>query len=197
MNTPLVVGILAASVTLIGWLVNHILTGHRERLNQHLAASLKFVERQLEELYGPLAFLIMEGRRTFKDLLETLGRDYVFDEKDSLAEDELKLWLFWVENDFLPRNEKIQQLLMTKTHLIDGDKVPPSFLKFLEHHNSWKILHLRWQKEGVPYSWHSKINWPTSFEKDILNTFNSLKTQHDKFLKRYTELKSLEKAGNA
>ena len=191
MNTSLVVGIIAASVTLIGWLVNHILTGQRDRRNQHLAASLKFVERQLEELYGPLAFLIMEGRRTFQDLLETLGRDYVFDEKDSLSDGDLKLWLFWVENDFFPRNEKIQQLLMTKTHLIEGNKVPSSFLKFLEHHNSWKVLHLRWQKDGVKYSWHSKINWPASFEKDALRTFNSLKAEHDRFLKRYTEVKSL------
>lgn len=189
MNTALLVGIIASFVTLLGWLVNHILTARRDQRNQHLAASLKFVERQLEELYGPLAFLIMEGRRTLKDLLETLGRDYVFDETDSLTDDELKLWLFWVEHEFFPRNDKIQQLLMFKTHLIEGSKVPASFLKFLEHHNSWKVLHLRWQKEGIAYSWHSKISWPDSFEKDVLRTFSMLKMQHHKFLKRYTDSK--------
>jgi hypothetical protein len=196
MNTPLVVGIIAAVITLIGWLVNHILTEQRDRRNQHLAASLKFTERQLEELYGPLAILVLEGKRTFKDLLETLGRNYVFDEHDSIAPDELKLWLFWVENDLFPRNEKIQQLLMTKTHLIEGDSVPASFLQFLEHHNSWKVLHLRWQKEGVAYSWHSKINWPRDFAKDVLRAFDSLKSRHGRFLKKYTDDELADKIPN-
>ena len=126
----------------------------------------------------------MEGQRTFKDLLETLGRNYVFDQNKPISPEDLKLWLFWVENDFFPRNEKIQQLLMTKTHLIEGGTIPKSFLQFLEHYNSWKVLHLRWQKEGASYSWHSKTNWPTSFEKDVLTTFESLKLRHKNFLKK-------------
>lgn len=190
MNPALVVAIITASVTLVGWLVTHILTIYRDSRNQKLAASLKYVERQLEELYGPLAFLILEGRRTFKDLMEALGRDYIFDENDFISEEDLKVWLFWVENDFFPRNEKIQQLIMAKTHLIQGDKMSTSFLRFLEHHNSWKIDHLRWQKEGVKYSWHSKINWPQDFEEEIINTFSALKKRHNKFLMEVTEIRA-------
>ena len=56
MDKTLVVAMITASITLFGWLVTHILTIHRDRQNQRLSASLKYVERQLEELYGPLAF---------------------------------------------------------------------------------------------------------------------------------------------
>lgn len=61
METPLLKVIITASVTLLGWVVNHILAERRDRANHRLASSLRFVERQLEELYGPLAFLILKG----------------------------------------------------------------------------------------------------------------------------------------
>lgn len=180
---------IATAFAAIGWIVNHILSEYRDRRNQQLAASLKYTERQLEELYGPLAFLVWEGRRTFQDLKETLaelrGRKpedmkYIFPLSNK---DEFNLWLFWVENDFFPRNEKIQQLLMTKTHLIEGAKMPKSYLDFLDHHNSWRMDHLRWKKDKIEYSWTSKITWPEEFENDILLTFERLKHQHTKFLK--------------
>ena len=95
MDDIIVVATITASITIIGWLANHILQSARERHNQKLITHVNFIERQLEELYGPLAFLILEGKRTFKDLLETLGRNYVFYidewEERSLPEDELKL----------------------------------------------------------------------------------------------------------
>ena len=187
MEPSLLVATIAASASIIGWIINHILSGYRDRHNQQLVASLQFTERQLEELYGPLAFLVMEGRRTFIDLLETLVRNYVFLKDESLPEDELKLWLFWIENDFLPRNGRIKELLMTKTHLIEGTKIPASYQSFLDHHNSWKINHLRWQKEGVEYSWRSKVNWPQEFDENILTTFERLKTRHAKFLQELSK----------
>ena len=187
MDSIILVASITALITIIGWLANHILQSARERHSQRLRTSINFIERQLEELYGPLAFLVLEGKRTFKDLLETLGRDFVFytDEwgERSLPEDELKLWQFWVENDLISRNEKIKELLMKKTHLIDGKKIPNSYLEFLDHHNSWMINHLRWKKEGIEYSWHSKINWPKNFGKDVLSTFEKLKERHSLFLK--------------
>lgn len=186
MDTPLLVATIAASISIVGWIINHILSGYRDRHNHQLVASIKFTERQLEELYGPLNFLILEGRRTFLDLLELLGRNHVFLRNKPLSEEELKLWLFWVENDFLLRNKKIKNLLMTKTHLIEGTEMPSSYISFLDHYNSWNINHLRWQKEGIEYSWHSKINWPKEFDEDIISTFKKLKHRHSKFLKEQT-----------
>jgi hypothetical protein len=78
METPIVAAAvgatIAAAVAIVGWVVNHVLTGARDRYNQRLSASLRHTERQLEELYGPLAFLVLEGRRNYSDLLERLER---------------------------------------------------------------------------------------------------------------------------
>jgi hypothetical protein len=181
MNVSILIAIISGSVTAIGWLVSHILLTRREDKNRKVDASLRFVERQLEELYGPLAFLIWEGMRATKNLLEILGRDYVFHGDDPLPEDELKVWVFWLDHYFLPKNEKIKELLMTKTHLIEGDEMPGSYMKFLEYYNAWKVDHLRWQKEGVLYSWHSKMNWPKEFDAEIINTFKRLKVRQSRY----------------
>jgi hypothetical protein len=58
------------------------------------------------------------------DFVEALGREPVFEGESSLNEDEVNLWLFWVENDFLPGNSELaflasfsEEVLTTFTNL--------------------------------------------------------------------------------
>jgi len=182
MNVALWVISITGAISAAGWVVNHILLSRRETANQQRSAYLQYVERQLEELYGPLALLVSEGAQTFRDLLGTLGRPFVFQGNDPLPANELAIWLFWVENDFLPRSERIKDLLMTKAHLIEGEKLPESYLRFLDHYNSWHINHERWKKEGVEYSWRSRINYPDEFRRDVVSTLTTLKARHAKLI---------------
>jgi hypothetical protein len=187
--------LIAAVVAAAGWFANDRLTSRREELRRRTEAQFKFVERQLEELYGPLAAELYEGRRTFTDLLDSLGRRYVFPADGVLPPDELKTWLFWAESDFLPRNERIKALLMRKTHLIDGPVLPDSYISFLDHCNSWAINHRRWKEQGVKYSWHSKINWPAAFEEEVLASFRDLKRRHADLLGKLISRTRLLAAG--
>lgn len=182
MDVALIATLIAATISIIGWVVNYVLTERAERQRQRLSASIKFIGQQLEELYGPLAFLIMEGRHSYTDILNVLGRDSVFVEDKELSADELEVWLFWIENDIFPRNERIQILLSTKTHLIEGDKVPQSYLGFVAYFNSWKMSHLRWKKEGKKYSWHSELDSSRDFGQDVISTFEKLKVRHSQLL---------------
>jgi len=175
---PVWVALIAAGGAALGWFINHWLTARRDERRRRLEALLRFVERQIEELYGPLAASLYEGRRTFLDLLDSLGRDYVFPPNGKLPEDELRTWLFWVESEFLPRNEYIKTLLRTKAHLIYGGEFPKSYVKFFDHCSSWAISHRRWKEQHVKYDWHSKINWPDDFEKQAIETFQTLKRHH-------------------
>ena len=147
MNPTITASLVAATIAVIGWFISSLLASRTAVRNLKQAAALKHIEKQLEELYGPLAFLMIEGRQTFGELLDSLGRDYIFYSDHPLPEDELKTWLFWVENDFFPRNEKVKRLLASKTHLLEGDEIPDSYQSFLDHYNSWYINHLRWQKK--------------------------------------------------
>jgi len=166
MDITLTISVLGAAISAIGWVANYIFSTAADKYRQRLISQLEFTKQQLEELYGPLAFLVLEGNQSFRDLLEVLGRNYVF-ENDSISEDDLKTWLFWVENDFFLRHKKIRDLLSSKTHLIEGEKVPPSVLAYLNHIQSWIINHERWQKQGVAYAWHSKVGYPSEFPKGL------------------------------
>jgi hypothetical protein len=174
----LLVPVIAAAGAIVVAVIGYIATSRNDRRRREAEAQLKHTERQLEELYGPLAFLVIEGRRTFIDLLDSLHRPFVFRERRALSDVDLKTWLFWAENDLMPRNQKIEEILMAKTHLIEGDHMPAVYEAFLDHHNSWKVNHLRWKADGTEYGWHSKTHWPAEFEEDVLSTFRLLKARH-------------------
>lgn len=178
MNASILVALITAAVTAAGWLVNNVLSQRREERRARTEASLRYVERQLEELYGPLAAILFEGRQIFHELLDSLGRPYVFRGDTPLPPDELKTWLFWTETSFLPRNLQIRNLLTSKPHLVDGDAFPDSYVAFFRHESSWRIHHDRWVKEQVPYVWHSTVAWPEEFEAQVITTFTELKAKH-------------------
>ncbi len=118
-------------------------------------------------MYGPLAFLVLEGQESFRDLLRTLGRTSVFPTDRALTDAELEFWLFWVDTDLMPRNERIQELLSNNAHLIHGGSMPLSYQRFIEHYHAWRVRHLRWKLHGVSYSWHSSTNYPSDeLERD-------------------------------
>jgi hypothetical protein len=182
MDSQVKAALIAGSVAAVGWFVSYAFTTFSNIISSKRTAALAHIEKQLEELYGPLAFLVLEGKQTFRELLDALGRNYVFDSNDKISAGDLKLWLFWAENDFMPRNLKIQTLLSEKTHLLYDSKMVASYLQFLNHHNSWMIRHLRWQKEHVEYSWHSNINFPERFTEDVLTAFSELQKKHLKLM---------------
>lgn len=165
-----------------GWLVTHQLSLRKDRRNHQLQSQLKFIERQIEEFYGPLAASLYEGRRTFRDLLECLGRDYVFLDDEELPEEELRIWLYWAEAEFLPRNEYIKNLIKAKAHLIEGAIFPDTFVIFLDHCNSWAVRHKRWKDQQEKYNWRSTVEWPEEFERQTIATFQSLKRRHSDLL---------------
>src|SRR5262249_27090516 len=131
MNVPVTVAILGAAVTVIGWLTTYILSEIAGRRRQNLIAQLDYTRQQVEELYGPLCFLVLQGKQTFQDLFEAVGWTKLPDMDASLSEQEREAWLFWVENDFFPRNQKIEDLIASKAHLIEGKAMSESFLEFL------------------------------------------------------------------
>ena len=137
MDAAVSVAIITAAVTAIGWVANSALTAWRERRARVVSARLAHTQRQLERLYGPLEFELIEGRQVLEDFLRSLGRTYVFLGDAELPTEDLESWLFYVENSALPRNERIRELLAANAHLIEGDAMPASYRAFVEHHSSW------------------------------------------------------------
>lgn len=193
MEAVLVGALTGSAFTAFGWLANHYLTLRRaERAHvlqrqgtvatQRLLASIRHVEAQLSELYGPLVFQLQEGEKAFDELLTSLGRTYLFDIDNTVPGEDLDTWLFWVDNFFLPSNATICELLRTKAHLVEGPNLPDSYRAFIDYFYSWKVHHDRWKVDGVEYRWRARENWPTTFSEDVEATFNMLKARHAAFL---------------
>lgn len=199
MEAAVVGALVAAFVTALGWLANHYLTMQREarqadaaRLEetriQRLLASIRHVEAQLSQLYGPMMFCLQENDRAFSELLVELGRQYVFDPAGDISDADLTLWLFWSDNVFLPNHAVICELLRTKAHLIEGPDIPDSYRRFLEYYYSWKVYHERWKLTGTAYRWHARDNWPVEFSIDVQQAFRTLKARHASFLLELDDL---------
>lgn len=178
MDLKIAVAIIAGIVTAVGWLTNHVLSERAQRRRQRLQSQLEYATQQLEELYGPLAVHIIEGKRVYTDLLETLGRESVFRNSNPLPTEDLDAWMFWLEHSLLPRNRAIRNLLSTKIHLIEGSLMPSSYVTFLQHISSWEVKHSRWKEEGVEYGWQPSVDWPENFSAEILETFELIKARH-------------------
>ncbi len=147
------------------------------------AAELARVERQIEELYGPLLCLVEESRLAIEDVLFHLKRDYVFPTDGPLPEDELRFWLFRAENDLMPRNEEMVALIQAKGSLAEGGKLPPILAALVEHQASWRELHRRWKTEGVKYEWRSKSPFPRDLGAVLSREHAALKKRHGEILK--------------
>ena len=178
MDLKITIAIIAGTVTAAGWLTNHVLSERALRLRQRIQSQLEHTTQQLEELYGPLAVHIIEGKRAYTDLLETLGRESVFRDSDPLPTEDLDAWMFWLEHSLLPRNRAIRDLLVAKIHLIEGALMPSSYVTFLQHVSSWEIKHSRWKDEGVEYGWQPSVDWPENFSAEILESFDHIKARH-------------------
>jgi hypothetical protein len=200
MEAAIVGALVAAFVTAFGWLANHYLTLQRdarqadaarldETRTQRLLASIRHVEAQLSQLYGPMMFCLQENDRAFSELLTELGRPYVFGPDGEISDADLKLWLFWSDNVFLPNHAVICDLLRTKAHLIEGRDVPDSYRRFLEYYYSWKVYHERWRLTATPYRWHARDNWPVEFSVDVQQAFTMLKGRHASFLLELDDLR--------
>jgi hypothetical protein len=196
MTTGEVIAAIALGVPVLGWFASWLLQSIREQRNAKLQALIDYTQRQLQELYGPLFALCVEGHQAWQECARSLERtpdelirDLGVADPDApcrLEQDEIETWLFWVDKAFFPRNDKIQELLTTKAHLIerrrDEPVFPPIYRTFLEHYNNWRMRHLRWQEQKQPYSWGWTVPWPDDFNERVEEAFEMLKTRHESLL---------------
>ncbi len=72
MDTTITIAVIGSLISVMGWIVNYILSTTAERRRQRLIVQIEFTKQQLEELYGPLVFLVVEGRYSFLEAMQTM-----------------------------------------------------------------------------------------------------------------------------
>ncbi|RPH40046.1 MAG: hypothetical protein EHM91_11565 [Planctomycetota bacterium] len=125
------------------------------------------IDRQLAELYRPLALLVEESRVSVQDFLKKEARIQIMPTDRTLTDAELQRWIEKAEKDLMPRNDKMCALIRSKKDLVEGGTLPKSWQALLEHQDGWREDHDRWRKEGVAYPFHARTSFPRLLEKEL------------------------------
>lgn len=173
--------VLAASIYLFQQAFSRLLDKQMEVFKQQLQVDTKmreltlksqidFRERQLGEFYGPIYAYLRRGKPIYRLWVE--GR------LDEIEPDINRL--------FVEANDAIVAIILGKSHLVAGARVPDSFTRFLTHVAVWHG-YMKTEHGGVPLSQEEfpEAYYPADFEEEIVTTTERLKEElfelHNKY----------------
>ena len=129
-TASVIVAMLALSGSIIIWALGNFATKRRDAITRAAEIRKQFLERQIEEFYGPLLSLssriaaIRDIRDRLVDAFEKKG--------ENLNGDTLVKLRRFVRTEFtMPTNRQIEQILTNRLHLLGEDNMPETFFLFL------------------------------------------------------------------
>ena len=144
---------------------------------------LERVNKQLEELYGPLLALSSSNTAAWREFVRRFrpGKAHVFDGSE-VSDQDRKTWILWMNSVFLPSNRRSAELITTKAHLMVDDAVPQCLLDFCAHVAGYEVTAKRWE-QGDYTVLSSVINHPGSeYNRHIQQRFLELKQLQQRLL---------------
>ena len=148
-------------------------------------AARDHLEKQIEQLYGPLLGLIQHSRLAFEVAARILPRDQ--DDRiefGRFAPRDGEIWRFFIEEYFLPVNAKIRGLVRSNMHLLEAGILPSTFDAFFSHEVQFEALHRLWKEKGVDSQGVPPLGWPREFESEVQTVLDALRLRHQVFLRR-------------
>jgi hypothetical protein len=88
----------------------------------------------------------------------------------------------WMEEVFMPLNLKIENAIVSNSHLIEGPEMPEPFLDFLAHVEVWKAVMKTWTSAAEIKEHRSFIRYPPEFRDHVYDTFARLKAKQNKLI---------------
>jgi hypothetical protein len=164
-----------------GFFLNRLLEKWKsaeELRRQHEAlrdqTALRYLERQIDELYSPLLGLIH-----YSDVVFRIARKKVPEGLQSPEQSDV--WRYFTEKYFLPLNSQMANLIRTKVSLLDSDELPTSFQKFLHHQAQFDCLHTLWKEKGIRSDEISGGGWPAEFDNEVRASLDQLRHRHNQY----------------
>jgi hypothetical protein len=123
-------------------------------------SQIDFKERQLSEFYGPIFSRLKRGRAL-------VG----FWREGKLKDIDRQFWELARKT-----NMEIEEIILTKSHLIEGDEIPKSFIQFLIHVPIWHAF-METTHGTVPFSPQEfpEAYYASEFEEEVYSTTRQLK----------------------
>ena len=155
-----IVGCIAAGTTVLGWYRLNSFSRERDDRTRQIERHLKQLDRQSEELYGPLYCLIQQIFNVWT-VKQKLLAGVPSNQRDAVDR------FIWQEY-FQPLHTEMREVLKSKLYLIYGDTVPRSFLAYLEHSTHELFAYRLASQLNISATGHVAA-WPTQFNVDVEN----------------------------
>ena len=171
-GSAIVAAAVTGSISLIVWTLNALVTSWREVRARRDETRKRFLERQIEEFYGPLLALSRQ-RNAIHDIRERLFAAFDSDEDKSATIRQFVRQRYYEKLDL-----EMQQILTNKLHLLEDTKMPDSFQNFLTHTIQADLQGRLWTDEHIDNRVVEGLGFPQAFSADITRTFSLLMTEY-------------------
>lgn len=142
MTSAIVAGVVTLAVAVVGAALSY---ASNRRLSQR-QAYLARADAQLSELYGPMLATLGANGIAYRGFLAIyrpgVERNFLATEP---SEEELRIWRLWVTHVLQAGNERIRELITTKSHLLIDDAMPKALLQFCAHTAGYRVTTERWK----------------------------------------------------
>lgn len=170
--------IVTIALAFLGYIVKYLndiaLVERKDKLDR--------INKQLGEFYGPLYSLLQSNHQAwlaFREKNQISGA--VFDRKKTLVEEDLVNWRHYIKFVFMPANNKIYEVIVSKSDLLVEDKMPESLLKLITHIIIYRAVVNNWELGN--FTEHTSIiDFPNDASEYICTTFDKLKKEQYRLL---------------
>jgi hypothetical protein len=168
--------VLAVAGFLFSYFYNLRLEGKKSRL--------EWINRQLNNFYGPLLSIVRSNEEAWTNFISKHNNNPNFyKKKNKPTPEQLAEFHHWMTTVFIPNNERLYEIIVSETSLIEGDEIPTVLLTLLAHLLEFKIEFHRREDEHAEVG-ETKSKYPG---KELLEycegEFKRLKREQGKLLK--------------
>lgn len=182
MPTEITVALIGAVIAAIGWLVLHALSRIQDDRRRSLEKHLAYIERQIEELYGPL-FNLVHQVFLANSVQEAILAARSPDGNARLTQENAQRVQSHFHDQYFHRlHSAINDVLRSKLHLVHGSRVPPSFSEYMRHALQEREQFRLWREQNVDTSFVEGVPWPDNFYDDIESGFELAMRRHEEVL---------------
>lgn len=171
----ILIALIAAAVSVVGWFVGSYLKYRTDDRNRRTQESVKFLERQIEEFYGPL-FNVVTQIRICSDVLEKLENKATSVNRPI---DELfRIRHFFHVNYFTELHNEFNRIIRSKLHLIEGVRLPESYYLYSTHTVQEHAQLTMWDEMKLDTSYLKGEPYPDEVFDDLEKVLDSLMAKY-------------------
>ena len=173
LNGTVIAAALTGAVTAAGWFVSKTIDARQQARLKRAEFRRSYIQKQIEEFYGPLYSLAWQIITTNYLKGRMLGHPDLPEKDRSTIED------FLATRYFLPTHNRILSILKTKLYLLDGTTMPNSFYNYLAHAIQETVQHELWSERGVSTIFIPGSPYPKEFQQTILASLQKLMKEYE------------------